>query len=269
MTPLQKIYKMENFVNIPKKIFFSFFLIITMMITSTIFASTNAVKPPQNEWKHRSLFGTFDRAAAQRGFQVYKEVCSACHSLRLLSYRNLEALGFSPEESKAIASEYVIKDGPNDEGDMFKRSGLSSDRFVSPYANEQAGRAANNGAFPPDLSLITKARVYGEDYIHGILTGYSDPPEGMTLAPGMYWNKYFPGHQIAMPPMLLENGVEFADETEASIEQQAYDVSVFLSWAADPHLEKRMAMGLKTVLFLLVFSILMYFVKKKVWSDIK
>lgn len=269
MQLLVKNHKMERFVNLIKKIFLSSCLILSFVGTSIVFAASDAPTPPKNDWKHRAILGTFDRAAAQRGFQVYKENCSSCHSLGLLSYRNLEALGFNELESKAIASEYSVIDGPNDDGEMFERPGIAADRFVGPYANEKAARAANNGAYPPDLSLIAKARPHGEDYLYAVLTGYEEPPQGMTPAPGMYWNKYFPGHQIAMPPMIIDGAIAYADGTPSTVEQQAYDVSVFLTWAADPHLEKRMAMGLKTFLFLLAFSVLMYFVKRKVWEDVK
>ena len=258
---------MENHVSNFKKIFILLITLSSLSICSLVFAADAGFKPPKNDWKHRSIFGTFDRAAAQRGFQVYAEVCATCHSIGLLSYRNLEALGFSQEESIAIASEYSVGD-INDDGEAIERAALASDNFVSPYANDNAARAANSGSLPPDLSLIAKARPHGEDYIYALLTGYENAPEGVKLSSGMYWNKYFPGHQIAMPPMIMEDGVSFADGTPATVEQQAYDVSVFLTWAADPHLEKRMAMGLKIILFLVVFSILMFFVKRKVWSDV-
>lgn len=261
---------MENLVSVFRKISLLLSAILAITFFSTaIIASQSAFIPPKNEWKHRSIFGTFDRAAAQRGLQVYTEICSTCHSLGLLSYRNLEALGFSEAEATAIASHYSLMDGPNDQGEMFERAAIASDRFIGPYANNNAARTANNGALPPDLSLIVKARPHGEDYIYALLTGYEAPPENVTLPVGMYWNKYFPGHQIAMPPPLHEDGVTFSDGTKASVEQQAHDISVFLTWAADPHLEDRMAMGLKSILYLIVFAILMYFVKRKIWSNIK
>lgn len=223
---------------------------------------------PAQDWQHSGIFGTFDRAAAQRGLQVYREVCAACHGLELVAFRNLEALGYSEEEVQAIASEYTFMDGPNDEGEMFERTGIPADRFPSPFPNEQAARAANNGAYPPDLSLMAKARKGGEDYIYALLIGYEDPPPDVELMPGMYYNKYFPGHQIAMPPILNPDGVTYADGTPATVARQAKDVAVFLTWAAEPFLEERKQTGVKVILYLVVFSGLMYAVRRKVWSDV-
>jgi ubiquinol-cytochrome c reductase cytochrome c1 subunit len=231
-------------------------------------AAEDAPRPPRQHWSFSGFFGTYDRAALQRGYQVYKEVCAACHSMRLLSYRNLSALGFSEDEVKAIAAGFEVTDGPNDQGEMFKRPGRPSDRFVSPFPNEEAARAANNGAYPPDLTLITKAREYGADYVHALLTGYADPPAGVALQPGMSYNKYFPGHQIAMAPPLAENAVSFADGTKATVPQMAHDVANFLTWAAEPEMEVRKRMGVKVVLFLIVLSGLLYAVKRKVWKGV-
>jgi ubiquinol-cytochrome c reductase cytochrome c1 subunit len=231
-------------------------------------AAEDAPRPPRQHWSFGGMFGTFDRAALQRGYQVYKEVCAACHSMRLLSYRNLAALGFSEDEVKAIAAGFEVTDGPDDKGEMFKRPGRPSDRFVSPFPNEEAARAANNGALPPDLTLITKARDHGADYVHALLTGYGDPPKDIAMQPGMSYNKYFPGHQIAMAPPLAENAVAFADGTKATVPQMAHDVATFLTWAAEPELEARKQMGVKVVLFLIVLSGLLYAVKRKVWKGI-
>lgn len=240
-------------------------LIIT---TSSLALATEAVTPPEQKWPHHGITGTYDRAALQRGFQVYKEVCSACHSMKLLSYRNLEALGYSPEQIKAVAAEYTVTDGPNDDGDMFERPARPSDRFKSPFANDKAARAANGGALPPDMSLLVKARHHGEDYIQALLTGYKEPPADVTLLPGMYWNEYFPGHQMAMAPPLTEGQVSYADGTAASVEQMAHDVTQFLAWASEPHMEERKRTGIKVVIFLLAFAGLMYAVKRKVWADV-
>ncbi len=222
---------------------------------------------PSIEWSFDGLFGTFDRGALRRGFQVYSEVCASCHSLELLSYRNLRAIGFSEDQVKAIAAEVEVTDGPNDEGEMFERPGRPSDRFVSPFANPQAARAANGGALPPDLSLMTKARKSGADYLHALLTGYADPPSDKEMADGMSYNPYFPGNQIAMAPPLGEDAVEYADKTKATTGQMANDVTTFLAWAAEPEMEERKRMGVKVVLFLIVLTGLFYAIKRRVWAD--
>jgi ubiquinol-cytochrome c reductase cytochrome c1 subunit len=241
---------------------------LTLGLTAGAKAAGEMVPPPNVDFNHEGIFGTFDRAAAQRGFQVYKEVCSACHALSLLSYRNLQALGFSEDEVKAIAAQYEVTAGPNDNGEMFQRPAIPADRFIKPFPNEQAARAANNGAYPPDLSLMAKARPGGEEYLYGLLVGYVDPPAEVTVPDGQYYNKYFPGHLIGMPPIVQPDGVTYADGTAATVEQQAHDVSVFLTWAAEPHLEARKQMGVKVILFLIVFSGMMYAVKRKVWADV-
>ncbi|MFQ6017494.1 MAG: cytochrome c1 [Kiloniellaceae bacterium] len=223
---------------------------------------------PGHNWSFSGIFGTFDRAAQQRGFQVYKEVCAGCHSLDLVAFRHLEALGFSAEEVKAIAAEYTIIDGPNDDGEMFERPGRPSDFFPPPFPNDKAAAAANGGAIPPDLSLMAKAREGGPDYLRALLTGYVEPPGEFDLIEGLSYNLYFPNHQIAMPPPLFEGAVEFADGTEASVEQMAGDVTTFLMWAAEPNLEARKEMGIKVMLFLLVFTGLLYAAKRRVWSDL-
>jgi ubiquinol-cytochrome c reductase cytochrome c1 subunit len=223
---------------------------------------------PDTRFSFEGLFGTFDRASAQRGFQVYKEVCSACHSMGQLSYRNLLELGLTEEQVRAIAADVMVMDGPNDNGEMFERPGRVSDRFRRPFANDQAARAANNGALPPDLSVIVKAREGGADYIHALLTGYSDPPAGVTLMDGMSYNKYFPGHQIAMAPPLNEGQVTFADGTNASVDQMATDVSTFLAWASEPELETRRQMGVRIILFLAILGCLTYAVKRRVWANV-
>ena len=237
--------------------------------TSNAFAAKDAPKPPAQEWSFDGMFGTFPKDELQRGFQVYKEVCAACHGLERVAYRNLVSLGYSEAQVKAIASEYLVTDGPNEEGEMFQRPAIPADRIVSPFPNEQAARYANNGAYPLDLSLIVKARKYGADYIHALLTGYQDPPEDVTIGPGMYYNKYYAGNQIAMAPVLMDGGIMYADGTEASIDQQAHDVATFLAWAAEPTMNDRKRMGWAVLIFLTFFSILMYLVKKKIWKDVE
>ena len=231
-------------------------------------AAGGEVSLPKQSWGFYGVFGTYDRAAAQRGFQVYKEVCAACHSLSLVSYRNLRDLGFSEEEVKAIAAAYKVTDGPNDAGEMFERAARPSDRIVKPYPNENASRAANNGAYPPDLSLINKARVGGPDYIYALLTGYEKAPADVQLLDGQYYNKYFAGHKIAMPQPLNDGQVTFADGTQATVANMSHDVTVFLNWAAEPELEKRHRLGVQVILFLIVATGFFYAAKRRVWADI-
>ncbi len=223
---------------------------------------------PARDWSFSGIFGQFDRGALQRGLQVYQEVCAGCHSLRLIAFRNLEALGYGEDEIKAIAAEYTVVDGPDDEGEMFERPGLPSDRFPSPFANDKAAAAANNGAVPPDLSLMIKARDGGADYVHGLLTGYVDPPDDVELLDVQSYNLYFPGNVTAMAPPLEEDAVEYGDGTPATVEQMASDIASFLAWAAEPEMEERKRMGIKVILFLLVFTGVLYAVKRKVWADL-
>ena len=223
---------------------------------------------PARDWSFSGIFGQFDRGAMQRGFQVYREVCSGCHSLRLIHFRNLEALGYGEDEIKAIAAEYTVEDGPDDEGEMFERPGLPADRIPSPFANTKAAAAANNGAVPPDLSLMVKARDGGADYVHALLTGYADPPDGVEVLDVQNYNLYFPGNLTAMAPPLSEDAVEYGDGTPATVEQMAADVVNFLAWAAEPTMEERKRMGIKVILFLLAFTGVLYAVKRKVWADL-
>jgi ubiquinol-cytochrome c reductase cytochrome c1 subunit len=225
-----------------------------------------AAAPIQRGWSFEGFFGTFDRSAAQRGLQVYREVCQTCHGLEYVAFRNLEALGFTENEVSAIAAEYQITDGPNDEGEMFERPGRSSDHFPSPFPNDQAARLANGGALPPDLSLITKARADGTNYVFSLLQGYEDPPPGEEGLEGLYYNAYFPNHWIAMPPPLFEDGIAYADGSTASIEQMASDVAMFLTWAGEPTLEARKQTGLKVMLFLIILTGLFYATKRKIWA---
>ena len=248
---------------------FIFAILCSCFIAPTAFAAGDAPKPEKQIWSFKGAFGTFDRAALQRGFQVYKEVCAVCHSMNHLSYRNLADLGFNDAEIKAIAAEYTVVDGPNDEGEMFDRPGKPSDKFVNPYPNQKAARAANNGAYPADLSLMTKARLGGADYVYALLTGYKEPPEGFDLQGGMAYNEYFPGHQISMPVPLMEGQVEYADRTKATVEQMARDVTTFLAWAAEPEMEKRKQLGIAVLIYLGLFTLLMYFGMRRVWARLK
>ena len=220
------------------------------------------------DWSFYGIFGTYDRGAVQRGYQVYAENCSSCHGLRLLAYRNLGDIGFSAGEVKAIAAQFEVTDGPDEEGEMFERPARPADRFVSPFANDNAARAANNGALPPDLSLIVKARTRGPDYVYALLIGYAEAPEDHPVADGMNYNPVFPGAEIAMPPPLFDDAVEYADGTPATVEQMAEDVVSFLYWAAEPKLEERKRIGIKVMLFLIILSGLFIAVKQKVWRDV-
>lgn len=225
---------------------------------------------PEKDWSFDGVFGTFDQAELQRGLQVFKNVCSACHGLDYVAFRNLEALGYNDDQVKKIAADYQVQDGPNDQGEMYMRPAVPSDRWPSPFPNEQAARVANGGALPPDLSLMAKAREGGPTYIYELVGhGFVEPPAGVDVMAGKYYNKYFPGnHMISMPPPLSEGVVDYADGTKATVPQMAEDVSAFLMWAAEPKLVDRKRMGVKVILFLLVFTGLLYAVKRRVWSDV-
>ncbi len=223
---------------------------------------------PEQHWSFDGVFGSFDRAALQRGFQVYQEVCAGCHGVKYIAFRNLTEIGLSEDQVKAIAAEYEVEDGPDDDGEMFERPAILSDIFPLPFANDNAARASNNGALPPDLSLIAKSRTGGPDYLHALLVGYEDAPDDVMLNEGMSYNRYFRGNQIAMPPPLDDDVVEYTDGTPATVDQMASDVVNFLMWAAEPKLEVRKRMGIKVILFLLVLTALFYASKRKVWSRI-
>lgn len=231
-------------------------------------AAGDAEHPLTLDWSFNGPFGYYDKAAMQRGYKIYREVCSACHSMKRIAFRNLEDLGYTEDEIKAVAGQYVVEDGPNAEGDMFERAALPSDRFPAPFANDNAAKFANGGALPPDLSLITRARANGSNYVYSLLTGFEAAPEGEDLADGQYWNKYYAGHKLSMAPPLMDGIVEYEDGTPETLEQYATDVTHFLTWAADPHMEERKETGFRVLLFLLVFAIVMYAVKKKTWADL-
>jgi ubiquinol-cytochrome c reductase cytochrome c1 subunit len=242
--------------------------ITILMIFSQALAG-ESLSPKKVVWPFEGLLGKFDKQSAQRGFQVYKEVCAPCHSMKHMAYRNLEEIGFSKEEVKEIASQYTLTDGPNNSGEMFERAALPSDRFVSPFPNEQASRYANNGAYPPDLSLIVKARPNGANYIFSLLTGYREPPKNFELTDGLYYNPYFPGKQIGMPQPLSDAQVNYTDGTNPSIEQMSRDLVIFFQWSAEPEMEYRKSMGIKVLAFLLIFTVMFYIVNKRIWSTIK
>ncbi len=231
--------------------------------------TTSALHPKKMKWEFDGIFGRFDRASAERGYQVYKEVCSSCHSLRLTAYRNLSEIGFSEDEVKQIAAEYSVTDGPNDDGEMFERPGLPSDKFVSPYANEKAARSANGGAFPPDLSLIIKARHDGANYVYSLLTGFTEAPEGFQMSEGKNYNPYFEGRQIGMPAPITDDGqVDYKDGTYATKEQMAIDVVNFLQFVSEPETEHRKKMGVRTMIFLGLLFVILLAAKKAVWKKV-
>ena len=248
------------------------------LITSLVFGlsvksnSAEKIEYLTTDWSFKGLFGKFDRGALQRGYQVYTEVCSSCHSMKYLSYRNLAEKGgpeFSIAEAKAIAASFEVTDGPNDDGEMFTRPGKLSDKFVMPYDNVKAAQAANGGAYPPDMSVLVKARGGGVDYIYSLLQGYEDPPVGMSLDDGVYYNKYMYGNKIKMANQLSDGLVEYGYGPTASVEQMSKDVTTFLMWAAEPHLESRHQMGFKAIVYLIILTILVYFSMKKIWSRIE
>ena len=226
----------------------------------------------KTDWSFKGPFGKFERASLQRGYQVYTEVCASCHSMKYVSYRNLGEKGgpeFSEEAVKAIAASFEVNDGPNADGEMFTRPGKPSDKFVMPYDNVKASQAANGGAYPPDMSVLVKARSGGVNYIYSLLQGYDDAPSGMILDEGVHYNKYMYGNKIKMSAPLSEDIVEYGDGTKASVEQMSKDVTTFLMWAAEPHLESRHQMGFKAIVYLIILTILVYFSMKKIWSRVE
>lgn len=244
------------------------------------------LKPKNVDWSFAGMFGHYDKAQLQRGLKVYTEVCAACHSMNLVAFRTLEDLGYSEEQVKTLAANYEVEDGPNGEGEMFTRPAIAADHFPSPFPNAEAAAYANNGAAPPDLSLIAKARgiergfptfVFdiftqyqegGPDYIYSLLTGYHEAPEGITIADGTHFNPYFNGSvALAMAPPLDDGFVTYDDGTPETLDQYARDVSAFLMWAAEPHLEDRKRMGFMVLIFLALFTALMYLTKKAVFAS--
>lgn len=223
---------------------------------------------PHQNWSFEGPFGTYDKASAQRGFQIYKEVCSSCHSMKLAYYRNLAGIGLSAEQIKAVAASVDVPT-IGDDGQPAERPGVPSDHFKSPYPNEKAARAAQNGALPPDQSVLIKAREGGPDYIYGLLTGYADPPPGVKMGDGMNYNKVMAGHQIAMAAPLSDGRVEYSDGTKPTLDQEARDVTTFLAYIANPEMEQRKRMGVRVVLFLALMTCVTYAVKRQIWSDVK
>jgi cytochrome c1 len=270
-------------------------LALGLGVAAPAFAAGDTATPPRQKWTFAGMFGYYDNNQLQRGFQIYQNVCAACHSLNQLSFRNLSEKGgpeFKPDQIKELSAKWLIqvKDGPNDKGEMFERAARPSDRFPSPHANVEAAKAANNGAAPPDFSVIAKARTYrvgfpgfvidalpgftyqeaGPDYIYALLAlGYVDAPKDKKIEDGLNYNKFMPGEKIAMAAPLADGVVEYTDGTPATKDQYARDVTAFLMWAAEPHLEQRKQIGFRVMVFLCVFAMLLYFTKKKIWADVK
>lgn len=249
--------------------FISGAVLLVGLFVTTDGRAEEVVTLPTQSWTFNGPFGTFDKAQLQRGFQVYREVCSACHSMKLLNYRNLSALGFSEAEVKGIAHKDSVPGGPNESGELTDRPAIPSDKLHAPYANPQAARAANNGALPPDLTLMANARKGGADYIHAYLTGYRDPPAGVKVGENMHYNTYFHGNQTAMAPPLTDGQVTYSDGTNATVDQMSEDVAAYLMWAANPHMEERKQMGVMVTLYMIIFTALLYFTMRRIWSRVE
>jgi ubiquinol-cytochrome c reductase cytochrome b/c1 subunit len=272
------------------------FLLQATLLAGLVFGSLPAVAqeaesptPARQSWSFAGPFGKYDTAQLQRGYQVYREVCSNCHSMRFVAFRNLSQPGgpsFTEGQVKALAATFKVQDGPNDAGDMFDRPGRPSDPFPSPFANDQAARASNGGALPPDMSVLAKARdtdqgwygfllepftqyqEQGPDYIVGIMNGYTDAPKDFTLPAGKYYNTYFPSHSIGMPKPLSDGQVDYTDGSPKTVEQYSHDVAAFLMWAAEPKLDERKAMGFDAIVFLIVFASMLYAIKRRIWAGL-
>ncbi len=255
-----------------KKVKSIFILFLLVLFFQNYSISAEKVKFLETDWTFKGLFGKYDRASLQRGYQVYTEVCAACHSMQYLSYRNLAEPGgpeFSEEQAKVIAASFEVLDGPNSDGEMFTRPAKLSDKFVMPYENVEASKAANGGAYPPDMSVLAKARKGGADYIYSLLLGYDDPPGDIKLDEGVYYNKYMYGNKIKMSAPLSDGLVEYSDGTEATKEQMAKDITTFLMWSAEPHLETRHKTGFRVIVYLIILTILVYLTMKKIWSRVE
>ena len=255
---------MKNNFKLAYSIFF--FLLATFQINAA-----EKVDFLKTDWTFKGLFGKFDRGSLQRGYQVYTEVCASCHSMKYVSYRNLFEPGgpeFTKDQAKAIAASFEVTDGPNNDGEMFTRPAKLSDKFVMPYENVKAAQAANGGAYPPDMSVLAKARSGGVDYIYSLLLGYEDAPSNIDVGEG-YYNKYMAGNIIAMPQPLYGDDVIYKDGTTPTLEQEVLDITTFLTWAAMPDLEKRRSAGIKVLIFLLVMTFFFFFSYRKIWKDLK
>ena len=243
-------------------------MLLVGVISSSAWGAGGDVTLKTRDWSFSGPFGTFDKAAMQRGFQVYNEVCAGCHSMKLIAFRNFADLGYNEAEIKALAAQYEVQDGPNDDGEMFMRPAIPADRMPTPYANDNAARAGNNGALPPDLSLIAKARPNGPNYLYSLLSSYENAPDDKEVPDGMYYNAAYPGHLIAMPQPLYGDDVEYSDGAATSIEAVSADLTQFLMWAAEPKMEVRKRTGVAAVFFLSIFVIFSYLAKRRIWADV-
>ena len=244
-------------------------IMAAIFFASPVWAAGSGGVLKQAEWSFSGPLGTFDKASMQRGFQAYREVCSGCHSLDYIAFRNLADLGYNADEIKAIAAEYEVEDGPNDEGEMFMRTAVPADHFPAPYPNENAARAANNGAYPLDLSLIFKARPNGADYLYSLLTSYEEAPADVTVPEGMYYNAAYSGHLIAMPQPLYGDDVTYADGADSSVDAISKALVNFLAWTAEPAMETRKRTGVAVLIFLVLLSGLSYGAMRFIWADVK
>jgi len=243
---------------------------LAVALNQAVYASELTLHPPKLPWSHNGMFASFDHASIRRGYEVYKQVCAACHSMKYLHYRNLVGVSHTEAEAKAEAAEVMVRDGPDEEGNMFERPGKLADQFPAPYVNDEAARAANNGALPPDLSYITLARHGGADYLFALLTGYvEEPPAGVSLGENQHYNPYFPGGSIGMAQALYNEIIEYSDGTPATLTQLAKDVSTFLNWASEPEHDQRKRMAVKAMMVFPVLMLGFYYVKRHKWSVIK
>lgn len=242
---------------------------LTLAMNGDLMANDHGIKPAKYPWFHSGLFNTYDHASIRRGYEVYKQVCAACHSMKYTHYRQLVNVSHTEEEAKAEAAEAEYKDGPNDAGEMYTRSGKLSDPFPSPYPNDEAAKSANNGALPPDLSLIALARNGGIDYIFALLTGYVDPPAGVEAKEGLHYNPYFNGGWIGMAKALYDEVIEYSDGTPASTTQLAKDVSVFLKWSAEKSHDEKKKLLLKVFLIFPPILAIFYIYKRRVFTVLK
>ena len=252
-----------------RKLLISAVMGVALGISSVAQAAGGQVHPIDMEWSFEGMFGTFNRDDLKKGGQIYFDVCAGCHSMDMMAYRNLVDIGWTEDEAKAIAEQREVQDGPDDDGEMFMRPARLSDRFVAPFANEKAARAMNGGSFPPDLSVITKARKFGPDYIYSLLVGYKDEiPEGVEMPDGTSYNEYFPGHKIFMPQPIYRESVEFPDGSTGTLEEEAKYITTFLAWAAEPELEERKSLGIKVLLYLIILTGMLYALKHRIWHRI-
>jgi len=247
---------------------FFIFILFSFFLCKIALTAYEAKKPMQYEFSFDGIFGSLDKNSAQRGLQVFTEICSSCHGLDHLAYRNLEEIGYNKKQINNFASQFQINDTPDENGEISLRNAIYSDKFVNPYPNVEAAKASNNGAYPPDLTLIIKARKDGANYLRSLLLGYEEAPEGFDIGEG-YYNKYMAGNIIAMPQPLYGDDVEYQDGTEATLEQEVIDIVTFLTWASMPELETRKSAGIKVIIFLIVMTFFFFLSYKKIWKDIK